>query len=104
MQSLLKNTAAYKLLKAEKEKDRFGHAYLLTMDDGRNLRFAAKTFAKLFFGCETTATPEQKRIAKLIDEDNFSEVIESAPRSHDIAMPPPGREAVEQATQNAPGI
>ena len=37
------------------------------------------------------------------DDDNFSEVIESAPRSHDIAMPPPGREAVEQAAQNAPG-
>ena len=33
----------------------------------------------------------------------FSEDIERAPRSHDIAMPPPGREAVEQAAQNAHG-
>ena len=37
------------------------------------------------------------------DDDNFSEVIECAPRSHDIAIPPPGREAVGQAAQNAPG-
>ncbi|MBR2330682.1 MAG: hypothetical protein IKA40_05490 [Clostridia bacterium] len=70
MQSLLKNTAAYKLLKAERDKARFGHAYLLTMDDGRNLRLAAKTFAKLFFGCE-----EGTRVSNLIDRETFSDCL-----------------------------
>lgn len=70
MQSLLKNTAAYKLLKAEKEKERFGHAYLLTMDDGRNLRLAAKTFAKLFFGCD-----DGTRVSNLIERETFSDCL-----------------------------
>jgi DNA polymerase-3 subunit delta' len=70
MQSLLKNTAAYKLLKAERDKERFGHAYLLTMDDGRNLRLAAKTFAKLFFGSD-----EGTRVSNLIDRETFSDCL-----------------------------
>ena len=40
---------------------------------------------------------------KYPDDDDFSEVIDGETCSHDIAMPPPGREAVEQAAQNAPG-
>ena len=70
MQSLLKNTAAYKLLKAEREKERFGHAYLLAMDDARNLRLAAKTFAKLFFDCV-----DGSRVSNLIEKEIFSDCL-----------------------------
>lgn len=70
MQTLLKGTAAYKLLEAEGRKGRQGHAYLLTMDDGRNLRLAAKTFAKLFFACS-----DGSRVANLIDRETFSDCL-----------------------------
>lgn len=71
MQQLLENTAAYKLLKAEGEKQRFCHAYLLTLSDGRNLRAAAKAFAKVFF----MQSPAFSRIADLIDKESFSDCL-----------------------------
>lgn len=75
MQTLLKNTQAYTLLKNEGKSNRFGHAYLLLIDDARNLRFALKTFAKLFFNCADDLSPEKSRIARLIDEESFSDCI-----------------------------
>ncbi len=68
MQTLLKNTRAYKLLQAEKQNNRFSHAYLLLFDDARNLRSALKTFAKLFFD-------ENQRVSQLVDEENFSDCL-----------------------------
>lgn len=68
MQTLLKTTQAYTLLKTEAEENRFGHAYLLTFSDGRNLRIALKEFAKLFFHGD-------KRIASLIDTESFSDCL-----------------------------
>ena len=68
MQTLLENTRAYKLLQAEKQNNRFSHAYLLLLDDARNLRGAAKSFAKLFFGGEA-------RTNQLVDEENFSDCL-----------------------------
>ena len=76
MQTLIKNTRAYTLLKAEGEKNRFGHAYLVQLDDSKNLRSALKLFAKLFFHCDDTAAtikPQAKRVAELIDAENFSD-------------------------------
>lgn len=78
MQTLIKNTRAYTLLKAEGEKNRFGHAYLVQLDDSKNLRSALKSFAKLFFHCDDTAAtinPQAKRVAELIDAENFSDCL-----------------------------
>lgn len=71
METLLKNTNAYKLLRTECSGGRFGHAYLLHFDDGRNLKKALTTFAKLFFIGEQNFS----RIEKLIDEGSFSDCL-----------------------------
>ena len=68
MQTLLKTTRAYRLLQAEKQNERFSHAYLLLFDDARNLRSALKTFSKLFFA-------PSKRTETLIDEEAFSDCL-----------------------------
>ncbi|MBQ8685966.1 MAG: hypothetical protein IJ514_07330 [Clostridia bacterium] len=73
MQTLLKNTRAYKLLAADGKNDRFGHAYLVLLDDARNLRAALKTFAKPFFGCEERRGESAARIADLIDSESFAD-------------------------------
>ena len=75
MQTLIKNTQAYRLLEAERNNNRFSHAYLLLMDDARNLRSALKTFAKLFFHCDNPQTEREKIIAGRIDEENFSDCL-----------------------------
>ncbi len=75
MQTLIKNTQAYRLVKAECENNRFSHAYLLVMDDNRNLREALKSFAKLFFSCENPATERQKNISARIDGEIFSDCL-----------------------------
>ena len=71
METLLKNTNAYKLLRTEGKENRFGHAYLLQFDDGRNLKTALKTFAKLFYMHSENCS----RIEKLIDEGSFSDCL-----------------------------
>lgn len=68
MQILLQNTQAYKLLKGESEKNMLSHAYLLLLDDRKNLKSALKTFAKLFFA-------ENERIARLIDTESFADCV-----------------------------
>lgn len=75
MQTLIQNTQAYRLLKAERDQNRFSHAYLLLMDDSRNLRAALKAFAKLFFRCDEPKTDREKTVAKRIDEDAFSDCL-----------------------------
>ena len=80
MIQLLKNTQAYRLLQKECAQSTSSHAYLLLFNDGRNLRFALKEFAKILFSCEDTEywsedLEEKKRIAKLIDEDSFSDCL-----------------------------
>ena len=75
MQTLIKNTRAYKLLKAETAKNRLAHAYLVLLDDGRNLRAALKTFAKILFGVDEPLSPAQKRIADLIEAESFSDCL-----------------------------
>ncbi|MBE7068799.1 MAG: hypothetical protein E7381_05815 [Clostridiales bacterium] len=75
MQTLIQNTQAYRLLKTERENNRFSHAYLLIFNDARNLRSALKIFAKLFFGCENPQTEREKTVAKRIDEESFSDCL-----------------------------
>lgn len=75
MQTLLKNTQAYRLLQKEEKTGDFSHAYLLLFNDARNLRLALKTFAKPFFSCADADTPQKKRISQLIDEENFADCL-----------------------------
>ena len=77
MERLLKDTQAYRLLKKEYQQNACSHAYLLQFGDRKNLRFALKLFAKVLFGCFETeyASEEEKRRAKLIEEDNFSDCL-----------------------------
>ena len=75
MQTLIRNTQAYRLLKAEKEKNRLSHAYLLLLDDKRNLRDALKTLAKTLFSCENPQTEREKRLFERIDKETFSDCL-----------------------------
>ena len=75
MQTLLQATKAYTLLENEGKENRFSHAYLLTLNDRKNLRLALKTFALLFFDCAKADTPEKKRIAERIKAENFSDCL-----------------------------
>ncbi len=68
MQTLLKSTGAYTLLKKEGQGDGFSHAYLLCFDDAAYLKTALRCFAKLFFH-------ENERISALIDEGNFVDCL-----------------------------
>ena len=73
METLFKNTQAYRLIKKESEENNNSHAYLLLLNDSRNLKSCLKLFAKLFFSTEYTE--DKKRIGKLIDEENFSDCL-----------------------------
>ncbi len=75
MQTLLKNTQAYSLLKRERQERGFSHAYLLLLKDKKNLRLALKTFAKVFFDCDSPIDAASKRRAELIDGENFSDCL-----------------------------
>ncbi len=75
MQTLLRQTGAYRLLEKEGESTGFSHAYLLITEDAKNLRAALKTFAKLFFGCAKPLSAAEKRISDLIDGDSFSDCV-----------------------------
>ncbi|MBR2375646.1 MAG: hypothetical protein IKA88_05105 [Clostridia bacterium] len=73
MQTLLQNTQAYTLLETEAKKAALGHAYLLLLNDPRNLREALKTFAKLLLIDENSKDAE--RITRLIDKESFSDCL-----------------------------
>lgn len=79
MQTLLQTTQAHKIVKTESRENQLSHAYLLLFEDGRNLRFALRQFAKILFRCDGDAYSEdgenKRRIAKLIDEENFSDCL-----------------------------
>ena len=75
MLTLLKNTRAYRLLQTETQNNRFSHAYLVLMDDSKNLRATLKLFAKLLFSCADAQTEQAKNIARRIDEETFSDCL-----------------------------
>ena len=74
MQELFQSCKAYRLIKTEYTENKLSHAYLLVLDDARNLRFALKTFAKIFF-CGDKPQNEIARIEKLIDNESFSDCL-----------------------------
>lgn len=73
MQTLWKNTRAYRTLETESAKNQLGHAYLLITDDKRNLTTALKTFVKPLFACHDPQTDKEERISSLIDGENFAD-------------------------------
>lgn len=76
MQTLLKDTDAYKLLSTEREENRLNHAYLILMDDARSLRSVLTEFALVFFGCENANDGGRyERIANLIKKESFSDCL-----------------------------
>ncbi len=75
MQTLVKNTQAYSLLRSQARQGRLSHAYLLLLDDRRNLRAALKTFAKVLFECDEEKTGAEKRLAERIDRETFSDCL-----------------------------
>ncbi|MBE5752761.1 MAG: hypothetical protein E7343_01670 [Clostridiales bacterium] len=76
MQTLIKNTNAYKLLKVERDENRLSHTYLILMDDARSLKETLKVFAKIFFSCESAqGNSKKERIANLIDKESFSDCL-----------------------------
>lgn len=84
MQTLLKSTQAYKILHAETRAEHTSHAYLLVLQDGKNLREACKVFAKVLFGCDMEESggyrsfslfSDKERISKLIDTESFSDCL-----------------------------
>lgn len=76
MQTLLKNTDAYKLLSTERKENRLNHAYLILMDDARSLRSALIEFALVFFGLEIeNSEGRYERIANLIKKQSFSDCL-----------------------------
>ena len=79
MQTLFQSSKAYRLIKTEYQANKLSHAYLLLLDDARNLRFVLKTFAKIFFLEDKTPT-ERERIEKLIDTESFSDCLIFPPK------------------------
>ena len=76
MDVLYKNTRAYKLLEAEADSRSLSHAYLLLMDDTKNLREVAKLFAKPFFGChKSVLSAKNARISELIDTEGYTDCL-----------------------------
>lgn len=73
MHTLLQSTQAYQIVQNEKDENRLSHAYLLLLPDGKNLRAALKTFAKLLLAHGDER--EQARIEKLIDAESYADCI-----------------------------
>lgn len=70
MQTLIKQTSAYKLFQAEQAHS---HAYLLVMDDKRNLRDTMLTFAKALYGVANPYEEEEIIKAERIQNGTFSD-------------------------------
>ena len=75
MQTLVKASRAYRLLQTQIQTNRTSHAYLVEMDDPRNLREVMKLFAKLFFGCEEPQNTREENVARRIDNEQFSDCL-----------------------------
>ena len=74
MQTLFQSSKAYRLIKTEYTENKLSHAYLLLLDDVRNLRFALKSFAKIFF-YEEENKDKTDRAERLIEEENFADCL-----------------------------
>ena len=68
--SLIKDTRAYKTIRADKTADRLSHAYLIVSSDGQNSGEYLKIFAKLII-----AEPSDERALSLIDNGYHPDVL-----------------------------
>ena len=75
MQTLIQASRAYRLLQTQIQTNRTSHAYLVEMDDPRNLREAMKLFAKLFFGCDNPQNTREETVSRRIDSEQFSDCL-----------------------------
>lgn len=81
MKTLLRQTKAYQFLSAR--KGRLKHAYLLFFPDAKNLRFALKTFAPLFFDesvfpssySQADFSAAKARVDALIEREAFADCL-----------------------------
>lgn len=73
MQTLIKTTNAYKLFQAEVSAETHSHAYLIVMDDARNLRETLLAFAKVLYGCDNPYSPEEETLSSRIENGTFSD-------------------------------
>lgn len=55
METLIKNSTAYKIFCREAEAGRLAHAYMLSYEDGQNMRAALKVFALRYFGAQANS-------------------------------------------------
>lgn len=73
MQTLIRKTSAYKLFQTEIANGSHSHAYLIVMDDARNLRDTLVTFAKTLYGCENPYEEDERILAERIENGTFSD-------------------------------
>lgn len=72
--SLIKDTNAYKTVKADKESGRLSHAYLIICSDGEYLSAYLKIFAKLFL-CKESEPCGNCRACRLIEEKKHPDAV-----------------------------
>ena len=80
MQDLIRNTSAYIRLQTQRDEGSLSHAYLLVYDDPVHTKTVLKEMAKTLFFAEENGfgeydTPDQERVAKLIDGDKFADCL-----------------------------
>ncbi len=71
--SLIKNTKAYKIFSGDKKNNTLSHATLITCDDSELLESYLKVFCKLLM-CESVEFCGNCRVCKLIDSNQFEDV------------------------------
>lgn len=72
--SLLRQTAPYRTIKSEKERDSLSHAYLILCADKDNLKNYLKLVAELIL-CNENEPCRKCRTCNLISEENYPDVI-----------------------------
>ena len=73
MQTLIRQTNAFKTFQAEVANNAYSHAYLIVLDDARNLRETLLTFAKALYGCDNPYEEDERILAERIDAGTFSD-------------------------------
>lgn len=80
MKDLIRNTNAFMRLTVQRNEGALSHAYLLLYDDPVHTKTALKEMAKVLFFAEENEfgeydTPEQERIAKLIEGEKYADCL-----------------------------
>ena len=80
MKDLIRNTSAFMRLLTQREEGTLSHAYLVVFDDPVHTKTVLKELAKVVFYAEENGfgeydSPEQERIARLIDGEKFADCL-----------------------------